>query len=32
MEDFVKETEGIYRLKVAFETLYTSVFLVETTL
>ena len=32
MEGFVKETEGIYRLKVAFETLYTSVYLVETTL
>lgn len=32
MEGFIKEVEGIYRLKVAFETLYTSVFLVETTL
>ena len=30
MELFCKEVEGIYRLKVAFETLYTSVFLVET--
>ena len=32
MEEFVSEVEGIYRLKVAFETLYTSVFLVETAL
>ena len=27
---FLKEQEGIYRLKVPFEDLYTSVFLVET--
>ena len=30
MEGFVREIEGIYRLKVPFETVYTSVFLVET--
>jgi glyoxylase-like metal-dependent hydrolase (beta-lactamase superfamily II) len=30
MTRFLKETEGIYRLKIPFDTLYTSVFLVET--
>ena len=29
MNEFIKITEGIYRLKVPFEELYTSVFLVE---
>lgn len=29
-KEFQKETEGIYRLKVPFEDLYTSVFLIET--
>ena len=29
MEKFVKEVEGIYRLRVPFERIYTSVFLVE---
>jgi glyoxylase-like metal-dependent hydrolase (beta-lactamase superfamily II) len=30
MEQFVKEIDGIYRLRVPFETVYTSVFLIET--
>ena len=30
MEKFIKEIDGIYRLKVTFETVYTSVFLVDT--
>ena len=29
-EDFYKEREGIYRLKVPFGAVYTSVFLIET--
>ena len=29
MNEFIKITDGIFRLKVPFEELYTSVFLVE---
>ena len=30
MEGFIKCTDGIYRLKIPFDTVYTSVFLIET--
>ena len=30
MKDFYKEQDGIYRLRVTFGTVYTSVFLIET--
>ena len=30
MSRFCKQTDGIYRLKIPFDTVYTSVFLIET--
>lgn len=30
MNEFYKETDGIYRLRVPFDRIYTSVFLIQT--